>query len=271
MRRAPRRSFRTVPLLAVLLVLALVGPASGPARASPPLPLVYGRGVLSNLTAPSVGPGGSSAIALELANPGNFTMVDVRLTLGLYEFNGYPGDSVGALPVANPPLLSNASASGLSVGISVAALAPGASVYRSIGFQTSAATPAGTYAVRTAVAFQDPNGTSYLLESRGWFSAGQWANATELPGGNATLNLTVLGVSGVVPETAIYVAPSGWPVALAVLVAGGLALVGVGAWVYFRKGPGSRSGAGKLPAPGATNAPSAFGRSRSSPGDSRSS
>jgi len=51
----------------------------------------------------------------------------------------------------------------------------------------------------------------------------------------------------------------------------GLIVIGVGAWVYFRKGPGSRSGTANDAPPGATNAPSALGKSRKSPGDSRSS
>ena len=259
---------------AAVIVAGLVLLASAPsvrATSDPTPPLALDRELLSNLSAPSVGPGVSSAVRFSLYDPAFFgQLTRVVLDLDVYALNGYPGNDVGSLPVADAPVLENGSASGLSVNVSLPSLDPGESSPGSVAVVTSAATPSGTYAVRTALSFVE-NHTGYLFESRGWFNESAWENATEGAGGSATVNASRLGVSGILPETAIYVAPSGWPLALGALLAAGLILVGLGAWLYFRKGPGSRAGAANDPAPGATNAPSAFGRSRKSPGDSRNS
>ena len=92
-----------------------------------------------------------------------------------------------------------------------------------------------------------------------------WAAATELPNGSATLNLTVLGVSGVLPETAVVVAQSALPWLLAGVLGAAALLVGAGAWVYFRRGPASNSGMRSADVD--HQAPSAFGKRRTSDGD----
>jgi hypothetical protein len=272
--RSRRRRSPVLAIVASLLVvgLGLVLPAPVTRAASyPVLPITWDRGLLSNLSAPSVGPGGASTLSFRLHNPSaTWTMSDVRLQLELYALNGYPGDAVGPVPVANAPVLVSGEASGPEVNVSVPPLGPNGTYAGSVQVVTSSDTPAGTYAVRTAVSLT-ANGSAYLFESRGWFSASAWANATSGPNGSVTLNASRLGVSGVVPETAVLVAPSDWPLALGALVAAGLVLLGLGVWLYVRRGPGSSSGSAKAEPPGATNAPNAFGTSRSSPGDSRSS
>ncbi len=263
---------RAVAVVLLLAVVGVLGPVPAARAASyPTAPLAFDRLLLSNLSSPSIGPGASGSIAYRLSDPASFAALgEVVLGFEVYALNGYPGDAVGPVPVANAPVLENATASGLEVNVTVGTLAPGSSVVGSVGVATSSATPAGTYAVRTSLAFV-ANHTAYLFLSRGWFSATAWQNATGSANGSLTVNASRLGVSGIVPETAVYVAPSSWPIAIGALVAVGLVLVGVGAWSYFRKGPGSSSGTAAAPAPGSTNAPSAFGSSRSSPGDSRSS
>jgi hypothetical protein len=256
-----------------LLVLALIVLSPGAARAAPvaPGPLSLSRQLLSNLSAPSVGPGSSTTVTFRLLDPPSFYPLQHGVvTFALYALNGYPGSSPGALPPSDAPVLENSTASAFEVNVTVGALGLGASFNGSLRVLTSSATPTGTYAIRTAVSFT-ADGSDYRFESRGWFNESTWENATVDANGTATVNASRLGVSGIVPETAVYVAPSDWPVALAVLTGVGLAVVGLGAWLYFRRGPRSRSGTGNAEPPGATKAPSAFGSSRSSPGDSRSS
>ncbi len=268
-----RDLLRRAPLaLAVAVVLAFAAsPASARGASYPVAPIGLDRALLSNLSAPSIVPGGSTSISFRVSDPVGFGgLTGGVLTLEVYALNGYPGGSVGPVPVADAPVLENRTVSAESVNVTIPSLSPGASYSGSVTVVSSAATPAGTYAVRTALAFTE-NATAYRFESRGWFSLAAWENATEGPNGSATINASRLGVSGVVPETAVYVAPSGWPVAIGALLAAGFVLVGLGAWLYFRRGPGSRSGTASSEAPGATNAPSAFGSSRNSPGDSRSS
>lgn len=271
-RRRPASPGVAVLLSVVLLAGATVATAPARAASYPVAPVAFDRDLLSNLSAPSVGPGGSTAIGFRLADPAHFgDLSSIVLTFEVYALNGYPGDAVGPVPVANAPVLENATASGEIVNITLPALASNTTSTGSVEVVTSATTPAGTYAIRTALAFEE-NHTAYLFRSRGWFTLAAWENATVEANGTATVNASRLGVSGIVPETAVLVAPSGWPVALGTLLAVGFALVGLGAWLYFRRGAGaSSSGTGNVDAPGATNAPSALGRSRNSPGDSRSS
>ena len=173
-------------------------------------------------------------------------LTGVVLTFEVYAFNGFPGNGSAALPVGSAPVLVNATASGPIVTVDLGTVASGASEPGSIGLATSSSTPAGTFAIRTAVAF-DLNGTPRLLESRGWFSASAWANATTLANGSASLtnaSLNALNVSGIVPETAILVASNDWEWALGAVLAGAFVLLGAGAWLYSRRGPGSTGGTG---------------------------
>lgn len=272
--RRPHRRSPGIAVAAALFVLAaaVLGVAPGGAATAPPLaPLAFDRELLSNLTAPDVEPGGSTSVSFRLYDPAGFgSLSGVVLSLGVYALNGYPGDAVGPVPLANPPVLENASASGESVNVTLATLPTNTSYSGSVAVVTSATTPAGTYAIRTSLAFVE-NKTGYVFRSRGWFTLAAWENATEETNGTATVNASRLGVSGILPETAVLVAPSGWPVALGALLAVGFVLVGLGAWLYFRRGPKSSSGVGSPAGPGATNAPRALGNSRNSPGDSRKS
>jgi hypothetical protein len=255
-----RRSSSVRSALAVGAALLLVGlfPSSaapgGPpfrdsVRSEPPafgtINLSLDRQFLGNLTVPSIAPGSTTSMHYSLADPRKMgaTLEDLLLTFQVYAFNGYPGDATALLPVANAPVLSNASASGASVNVSLASLATGAPVLGTIGVATSSNTPAGTFAIRTALSF-DIGATAYRLESRGWFSAGSWARATETANGSATLNLSELHVSGVIAETAVLVVSSDWGWALGALLVGAFVLLAAGAWVYSRRGPASKSGVG---------------------------
>ncbi len=244
--RTVRRALRTaVSVVAVFLAAALVvlGAPALVASPYPPAPEPGSR-YLSALSAPTVSPGDGTRLSFVVSNPTtNETLAGVLVTFAVYAFNGYPGDASTLLPVANAPALSNATSSGPRANVSVGTLGPGASYAGSVGVVTSAATPAGTFAIRTAVSFS-VGPTPYRMESRGWFSEGAWQNATLAPNGTGTVNLSRLNVSGIVPETAVLVRTADWSVVLDALLATGLVLIGVGAYVYFRRtgGPSSRSG-----------------------------
>lgn len=237
-----RRASVAVGVVLLLAVVALPRPAGAAVYAPLPQP---GRAFLENLSVPAVDPGATTTLSFEVANPTtNLTLTSVVATFALYAFNAFPGDAVSGLAtVAHPPSLSDASASGPVVNVTVGVLSPGGSRRGELHVTTSAATPSGTFAIRTALSF-DAGGTSYLLRSRGWFAASLWSNATRGPNGSATVNLTMLNVSGVLPETAVLVKDSAWPLVLDVLLGVGLVLVGAGAWAYFRRTSPSRSGAG---------------------------
>lgn len=244
--RPPASARRTrgrllAPVLAVILVVLLA--PSAHAVAYPPLPIALDREFLGNLSAPTLAPGDSGSLQFSLSDPLSGPISSIALTLEIYAFNAFPGNASSLVAVAGAPELTTATSSGAWANLSVGSLGSNQTYRGSVGVVTASSTPAGAFAVRTALAFTlVSNGTSYRLESRGWFTSAVWSAATTLPNGSVTLNLSVLGVSGVTPETAIYVASSSWDWVLGAVVAAGLVLVGAGAFVYFRRGPGSRSG-----------------------------
>lgn len=248
-RRCARQRLGTVAALALSVLLSGIVPLPAVrAVGFPPLPNIeYGRELLGNLSAPSIAPGASGRISFTVEDPPAMaaTLSSISVTLQVYAFNGFPGDATALLPVANAPVLTNGTASAESVNVTdPSPLAPGAVWSSGIGLASSAATPSGAFAVRTAIEFR-ANSTVYRLESRGWFSASLWAEATEFANstnGTPTLNLSVLQVSGVVPETAVLVSASDWPWILGGLLAATFVLVAAAAWVYYRRGPGSTVG-----------------------------
>jgi hypothetical protein len=243
----PRSAFRRLValLVAASLVLgAFVGmSASARGAAYPGLPIAYDSTFLSNLTGPDLAPGNSGSIGFHVADPARFAaMTGVTLTLDVYAFNAFPGNATSSVAAAGTPVLVTPTGSGTVVNLSLPSLTPGTEEASSVGVATATNTPTGAFAVRTALAFV-ANGTGYRLESRGWFAASLWDAATTLPNGSVTLNLSVLGVSGVTAETSILVSSSSWDWALALILGAALVLLGAGAFVYFRRESKSSSGA----------------------------
>lgn len=263
--RAPQgRSARAAVIVALALMLAGAAGAPGArAAAKAPLPVGMDRLFLENLTGAELSPGSTGAITLEVGNPLAFPIGGTVLTLDLYAFNAFPGNATSQVDVGSAPVLSNGSASGLEVNESLGTLAPGSDRALSVPVVTGTSTPSGTFAVRTSLAFTG-NGSSYRLASRGWFTAALWSAATSGPNGSVVLNLTALGVSGILPETSVLVSSSDFSYVLGALLGGGVLLVATGAWLYFRR---ANSSSGTRPSPDATHAPRAFGINRTSDGD----
>ena len=262
-RRDPRPA-AVVPL-AVLVALVLTAPSG--VGASPTLPIADGAVLLSGLSAPTLAPGDSGSVRLALTDPLGVPATSVVLTMEVYAFNAYPGNATGAVP-PEPVRFAGANGSGATVTMAWSQLAPGTPTAVTVPVQTTAGTAAGTYALRLEVTFA-ANGTSYRFASRGYFTAAEWENATATTAGPSTLNLTRLGVSGVVPETAVLVRSNPFPLALALVLAGALLFAGIGGYYAWRAGPGSRSGS-RTPEP-PSQAESALGNKRTRDGDWRSS
>ena len=228
--------------------MASVAGAAGYAVAAPNphLPIALDSSFVGNLTAPGLTSGASGTLQLTLTDPLPVTIHGVTLTLELYAFNAFPGNASSSLPLSAPPLLTTASSQGLWANFSYASLASGARSALSVGVVTSSTTAVGAYSVRTALAFTAPNDTTYRLASRGWFTQALWEEATEEPNGSAVLDnqsLTVLNISGVLPETSIQVTSTALDIALYAILGVVLVLVGIGAFFYFRRTSKSNSGA----------------------------
>jgi hypothetical protein len=265
-------SSRAVLALGVTLLAVVVGgalPTTVAASAYPPLPVADGAALLADLSAPPLAPGASEPFGFALRDPFNDPMTAISLSFAIYAFVPFPGNGSAPLPAGGTPSFAGNNASGSSATVSLPTLAPGARYPSSgstgLSLRAPAATPDGTFEIRAGLTFSEGS-TTYRFESRGFFSAAAWANATlPIPNGTPTLNLTRLGVSGVLPETAVLVrAPSIDPVLYA-LLGGALVLAGLGGYVAWRRGTGSRSGARGPPDP--QSAPRTFGNRRTRDGD----
>lgn len=265
---APGRRVRARTIVAagaVLLgVLAAAGAPPAAASYAPLAPAVYSE-FLTGLAVPVATPATTVTLSGTLTDPPEFgSLSAVNLTLALYGFNGFPGNDTGPLPSSGAPSFADATGGTTVVTVGVGALAPGATVSISEAVVVPAGAPAGAYAVRSQLSFVE-NGSPFLLESRGYFSYAAWTNATAGPNGTTTINVTRLGVSGVLPETAVPVISDPYPWALAGLAGAAVVCAAAGGYYASRRGPGSS--AGTKEGAGERSAPNARGKSRTSDGD----
>ncbi|HUZ80445.1 MAG TPA: hypothetical protein VMV28_07520 [Thermoplasmata archaeon] len=261
--RAVSRSAWTVLVVLAIGVAALAPAGTANATFYPPLPVFVGNHILGNLSGPTLNAGSSGTLSLTVQDLLPWPMSGIALTLDIYAMGSNAGP---ATPVGNSmtPLLTGTNGvSGSNITFPVLALAPRQVAVVTVPVTTSASIGAASFLLRTALGFT-ANGTRYLLESRGWFNSAVWQNATELVNGSATLNLAALGVSGVTPESSIIVQTVTWAWVVYGMIAGAIALVGLGAFFYFRR---TGSSAGAKRSPGASQAPSALGKRRKSDGD----
>jgi hypothetical protein len=267
-RRFDRRGRWTWTLVVASVVSAgMVLPALAVpiGAAYPVLPDSDWSPILGALTGPTLTPGSSGSITFRLGNPLPEELVPAKVSLLVYDFNPTQGGAVQTPPVAASPTFSG---SGLGANVTPPDLPPiipsNTTWNWSVGVSVPSTAPTGDYAVRFAVTFS-VNNTTYLLESRGFFSPSAWASATEYRNGTPTINASRLGVSGVVPETSILVISPSTPWILYAVLGVGLGLAAVGAYWWTRSERKSSSGA-RRPSP-PQSAPTAFGSSRSREGD----
>ncbi|MCI4353289.1 MAG: NEW3 domain-containing protein [Thermoplasmata archaeon] len=241
-RRSGRRSHWTGTVPAVFAVgLMLLSPVlARPASATyPALPDSDWSGVLSGLGGPTLTPGAEGALSFQVGNPLSSPLASPHVALLVYAFNPTDGGAPQAPPKGGTPAFAGGA---LGTNLSLPTLAPGATWGGTVPVTVPATAPTGDYAVRFAVSFSVGN-LSYLLESRGYFSAAAWTAATELSNGTPTINASQLGVSGVVAETSILVSAGSTSVALYVVLGVGLGLAALGAYWWTRSEAKSRSGA----------------------------
>jgi hypothetical protein len=260
-RHQPAAWLLTVTASTVLMLSAL-GVAPAAAATYPILPEVDWSPILGGLVGPTLSPGASGHVTFRLADPLPVSLVSAKVYLQIYAFNPTDGGAVQPPPTGVSPTFPGASLENNATA--PPQIPPGTSWNWSVPVSVPRPAPTGDYAVRISVSFS-MNNSSYLLESRGFFSASEWTGATQYANGTPTINASELGVSGVVPETSILVSGSTTPIVLYAVLGVGLGLAGVGAYWWTRSETKSKSGA-RRPSP-PQSAPTAFGNSRRSDGD----
>ena len=263
-RRAGRRgrwTRTTAVAFGAILLLLLPGIVSPGAAAYPVLPDSEWSPILGELVAPALTPGSSGSITFRVSNPLLTELVSMNVSLAVYAFNPTEGTGAQALPAGGTPTLGRGV---LTYTVAPPVLPATTSWNWTVPVTVPSAAPTGDYAVRFAVSFLSAN-SSYLLESRGYFSSSAWAAATHYSNGTPTINASELGVSGIVPETSILVSSASASYVLYIILGVGLGLAALGAYWWTRSEAKSKSGTRRSSPP--QSAPTAFGRSRRSDGD----
>ena len=165
--------------------------------------------LFANFTTPQIIPGNTGKLNFTLTNRYDKPITNVNLTLEIYKYANIH-ESKNISRTEKPPYFVIANSQKtfkLWNQIDTGEKMSDAVFY----ICTREDTEQGTYFVRFMLTFQY-NGTTYLMKSRGYFTKEEWydatTNTTEDDPGN--INITKLGVDGIIPETTFGVKKP-WP------------------------------------------------------------
>ncbi len=206
------------------------------ALSPPPLPPNI-PGKMLGLSSPAMAPGASGSLTVNFSNPFSESIVSVALSLGVYAWTALDNSSSGPVGPSDswtPGISLNGSPASKSVSWTENAVASGDHQTFSVAVQVPSGCPQGTYFLRSSLNLTLSNGTRYVMLSRGFFSGALWQKATLGPGGHPILNLTLLNVSGVSPETSIVVVADTAAPWLWLFLGAALVLAGAGGFLWVR-------------------------------------
>jgi hypothetical protein len=213
------------PAAAFLLLLLVAMPAPAAENYSAPNKIPD----LSDFKTPQIVPGASGSYQFSVRNRYNGTLENATLTVEIYKWATLE-DAKDIGRISDPPEISEGARQGYSAP--AFSLGPNQTTTVKITVATSKSTPQGTYFVRQMMQFEY-NGTHLLMKSRGYFTNREWDNATTNANGSRAvggINLTMLGVDGILPDSSFSVKEPipMWPLALLIgltVFFGALALV----------------------------------------------
>lgn len=229
-------------VLAVVLLLLTAGAASIRASAYDPGEPRYTNNMFGEFVTPTVSPGETVHFGFNLTNPYgdvNATMLNIVLTVGIYEYATQETVQEVNSSFKNPPLINGVAS---QQNFDLSDMQPRTSNRIELPINTSSRTPHGsyfsqsTYFIRFRLEFT-LNGSSMpvILQSKGFFTDAQWSRMVSFTAGQPivdTIYMKKLGVNGIIPDSSfgIKVPIPRWP--LAVLIAAGV-LVSLLALYYF--------------------------------------
>jgi len=184
---------------------------------------------LSDFRTPQIVPGSSGTYQFTVRNRYNGTLENATLTIEIYKWATLE-EAKDIVNISNPPEIPQGSAQGYTAP--VFSLRPNETISIGISVSTQKETPQGTYFVRHMMQFSY-GGVHLLMRSRGHFSNRLWEDATTNVNGSHSvggINLTLLGVDGILPDSSFGVKEPIplWPLALLIgltVFFGALALV----------------------------------------------
>jgi len=159
-----------------------------------------------NFTTPIIIPGESGILNFTIKNRYNLPLRNVYLALEIYHWARID-DSSDISEISEPPYFFSSTNSSTLLSLRFGLIKSNETVEVREKIKTKGDTREGTYFVRTMLTFTY-NNTSYVMKSRGHFSKELWNQATSEPDEHedtGTINLTLLGVDGIIPETTFSV------------------------------------------------------------------
>ena len=208
-----------------LLLLSIPAGAAGGEDTSAPNKIPD----LSDFRTPQIVPGGSGSYRFDLRNRYNGTIDNASMTIEIYKWATLE-EANDIKNVSEAPGIAEGTGQGYAT--QPFSLGPNQTVTIEVTISTGKQTPQGTYFVRQMMQFSY-NGSHLLMRSRGYFTNREWDDATtQLNGTRAVggINLTMLGVDGILPDSSFSVKEPIplWPLALLIgltVLFGALALV----------------------------------------------
>lgn len=192
-------------LIAIIVSIALNSYVAG----SPPL--------LSNFRTTSIAPNESDEFSFTLTNRYVAAIYDVNLTGEIYCYL-VDDKAIEIEKIKDPPIIMETQSTYFTYYYSV--IPPRVTIYISFHVKAFENSPRGIYCIRFQLSFVY-NGSFYVMKSKGFFSESLWKRATE----NFTVNLSILGVDGILSETSFSVEED---LSLLVLASLGLLLSAIG-------------------------------------------
>jgi len=159
---------------------------------------------LSSFKTPQIVPGSSGSYQFTVRNRYNGTLENASLTIEIYKWATLE-EAKDITGISNPPEIPQGTAQGYTAPFF--SLRPNETISIGITISTSKDTPQGTYFVRQMIQFAY-NGMHLLMKSRGYFTNRLWENATTNVNGSQSvggINLTMLGVDGILPDSSFSV------------------------------------------------------------------
>lgn len=165
--------------------------------------------ILSDFSTPIIRPGNEGNLDFNLTNPYEFDIEDVVLTAEIYAYANLD-EKKEIYEIDEPPIFKLQGATQRSFRLNVQ---PAEQVLpQRFSIQTTDDTEKGVYFVRFQMEFdhsEDENRS--IMRSKGHFTDSEWDNATKRPGTSdepyyaGSINITMLGVNGILPDTSFTV------------------------------------------------------------------
>ncbi len=163
--------------------------------------------IFKDISSDTIRPGEHGTLTYVLHNPYPQSMTDVRLRVEIYSYSTLDVNKP-IQEVSSPPRF--VSSRNTYNSFIHPLLEPGQEITIRHRMETSRSTPKGVYFLRFEILF-DYEGSEQLMRSKGFFTRDEWYHAERLPGEadrpyySGSLNITYLGVNGIVPDTSFTV------------------------------------------------------------------